>query len=95
MLFRLRVDAEAAAHPRRGVVLRQRVQYSGGVSDSYNLHILLVLMSNCRLGNLWKYMGAMYELDAFSQSVPADQDILNHYKLQQVSFAKFSSGINN
>jgi hypothetical protein len=35
------------------------------------------------LRNLWKYMGSMYELDAFSQSCPADQDIINHYKLQQ------------
>lgn len=25
----------------------------------------------------------MYSLDAFTQSVPADQDIINHYKLQQ------------
>jgi len=41
------------------------------------------------LENLWKYMGAMYELDAFGQSVPADQDIINHYKLQQgVKIAK-------
>lgn len=27
----------------------------------------------------------MYQLDAFTQSCPADQDIINHYKLQQVS----------
>lgn len=26
----------------------------------------------------------MYQLDAFTQSCPADQDIINHYKLQQV-----------
>jgi chloride intracellular channel protein 2 len=32
---------------------------------------------------LWKYMKLMYSLDAFTQSVPADQDIINHYKLQQ------------
>ncbi len=25
----------------------------------------------------------MYSLDAFTQSCPADQDIINHYKLQQ------------
>lgn len=25
----------------------------------------------------------MYNLDAFKQSCPADQDIINHYKLQQ------------
>lgn len=25
----------------------------------------------------------MYQLDAFTQSCPADQDIINHYKLQQ------------
>ncbi len=32
---------------------------------------------------LWKYYGEMYNLDAFTQSCPADQDIINHYKLQQ------------
>lgn len=33
---------------------------------------------------LWRYMYHMYQLDAFTQSCPADQDIINHYKLQQV-----------
>jgi len=28
-------------------------------------------------------MANMYSLDAFTQSCPADQDIINHYKLQQ------------
>ena len=32
--------------------------------------------------SLWKYMRNMYLLDAFVQSCPADQDIINHYKLQ-------------
>lgn len=32
---------------------------------------------------LWKYFQEMYNLDAFTQSCPADQDIINHYKLQQ------------
>lgn len=32
---------------------------------------------------LWRYFKEMYNLDAFVQSCPADQDILNHYKLQQ------------
>jgi chloride intracellular channel protein 2 len=32
---------------------------------------------------LWRYFHEMYHLDAFSQSCPADQDIINHYKLQQ------------
>lgn len=32
---------------------------------------------------LWQYYGEMYKLDAFTQSCPADQDIINHYKLQQ------------
>ncbi|XP_050677232.1 chloride intracellular channel exc-4 isoform X2 [Leptidea sinapis] len=32
---------------------------------------------------LWRYMFHMYQLDAFTQSCPADQDIINHYKLQQ------------
>lgn len=35
--------------------------------------------------HLWRYMLHMYQLDAFTQSCPADQDIINHYKLQQVS----------
>lgn len=34
--------------------------------------------------HLWRYMLHMYQLDAFTQSCPADQDIINHYKLQQV-----------
>jgi len=34
---------------------------------------------------LWRYYGEMYKLDAFTQSCPADQDIINHYKLQQGS----------
>lgn len=32
---------------------------------------------------LWRYYATMYNLDAFVQSCPADQDIINHYKLQQ------------
>jgi len=32
---------------------------------------------------LWRYMGQMYSLDAFTVSCPADQDILSHYKMQQ------------
>jgi len=32
---------------------------------------------------LWRYMGQMYTLDAFTVSCPADQDILSHYKMQQ------------
>ena len=35
------------------------------------------------LSALWRYYGEMYNLDAFTQSCPADQDIINHYKLQQ------------
>ena len=31
---------------------------------------------------IWRYMKNMYDLDAFTQSCPADQDIINHYKLQ-------------
>ncbi|CAB4064283.1 CLIC2 [Lepeophtheirus salmonis] len=33
--------------------------------------------------SLWKYIREMYELDAFTQSCPADQDIIHIYKLQQ------------
>lgn len=41
------------------------------------------------LVHLWRYMHHMYRLDAFLQSCPADQDIINHYKLQQVSNIKY------
>jgi len=37
------------------------------------------------LGALWKYIKEMYQLDAFTQSNPADQDIINIYKQQQGS----------
>lgn len=40
------------------------------------------------LVHLWRYMHHMYRLDAFLQSCPADQDIINHYKLQQVRDAR-------
>lgn len=43
---------------------------------------------------LWRYMYNMYQLDAFTQSCPADQDIINHYKLQQV-INIFDPNINN
>ncbi|KAF0752703.1 chloride intracellular channel exc-4-like [Aphis craccivora] len=32
---------------------------------------------------LWRYLFQMYQLDAFVQSCPSDQDIVNHYKQQQ------------
>jgi len=32
---------------------------------------------------LWRYMLQMYQLNAFVQSCPSDQDIVNHYKQQQ------------
>jgi len=35
------------------------------------------------LTHLWKYIKEMYQLDAFTQSNPADQDIINVYKQQQ------------
>jgi len=35
------------------------------------------------LTNLWKYIREMYQLDAFTQSNPADQDIINIYRNQQ------------
>ena len=38
------------------------------------------------LTHLWKYLRNQYQLDAFNQSCPADQDIINHYKQQQVSY---------
>lgn len=46
---------------------------------------------------MWRYMYHMYQLDAFTQSCPADQDIINHYKLQQVKLIdiRFNSSNNN
>lgn len=41
--------------------------------------------------HLWRYMLNMYQLDAFTQSCPADQDIINHYKLQQVIYLYYVS----
>jgi glutathione S-transferase len=35
------------------------------------------------LPHLWRYMFHMYQLNAFTQSCPADQDIIIHYKLQK------------
>jgi len=35
------------------------------------------------LTHLWSYIREMYQLDAFTQSNPADQDIINIYKVQQ------------
>lgn len=42
---------------------------------------------------LWRYMYHMYQLDAFTQSCPADQDIINHYKLQQVGVSSNTTNI--
>lgn len=36
-----------------------------------------------KFSGIWRYMYNMYQLDAFTQSCPADQDIINHYKNQQ------------
>jgi len=36
---------------------------------------------------LWRYIKEMYELDAFTQSCPADQDIIHIYKMQRMSTA--------
>ena len=36
---------------------------------------------------LWRYIKEMYELDAFVQSCPADQDIIHVYKMQKMSTA--------
>lgn len=45
------------------------------------------------LTHLWKYVKEMYELDAFKQSCPADQDIIHTYKMQQqqAGFIKMKS----
>lgn len=40
------------------------------VADDHKIYLLLCFF--------------LYQLDAFTQSCPADQDIINHYKLQQV-----------
>ena len=40
-------------------------------------------------------MGNMYTLDAFNTSNPADQDILSHYKMQQVMAEKITMHIDH
>lgn len=52
----------------------QHIRVAGKYFASFELPPELV--------SLWKYMKNMYQLDAFVQSCPADQDIINHYKLQ-------------
>jgi len=46
-----------------------------------------------QMTHLWNYIREMYKLDAFTQSCPADQDIIHMYKMQQQfgSFAKIKS----
>lgn len=34
---------------------------------------------------LWRYVKEMYQLDAFVQSCPADQDIIHVYKMQKMA----------
>merc|ERR1711982_282099 len=41
--------------------------------------------------HLWQYVKEMYELDAFVQSCPADQDIIHMYKMQQIWTQKSKS----
>jgi len=41
--------------------------------------------------HLWQYVKEMYELDAFVQSCPADQDIIHMYKMQQMWTQKSKS----
>lgn len=59
----------------------------------------IILSFKCfqtNLTALWRYMYHMYQLDAFTQSCPADQDIINHYKLQQVRLVwKGVDGVGN
>jgi len=42
------------------------------------------------LSHLWQYVKEMYELDAFVQSCPADQDIIHMYKMQQMMWTQKS-----
>jgi len=41
--------------------------------------------------NLWRYIREMYKLDAFTQSCPADQDIIHTYKMQQQGMLRMKS----
>lgn len=56
--------------------------------------VFAFLIIQTELTALWRYMYHMYQLDAFTQSCPADQDIINHYKLQQVSMHTISWNLN-
>ena len=58
----------------------------GGVVEMKCGFVTLCFFLQKHLTALWRYMYHMYQLDAFTQSCPADQDIINHYKLQQVRY---------
>jgi len=53
----------------------QHIRVAGSHFCDYEIPASLV--------NLWRYIKEMYLLDAFTQSNPADQDIINVYKNQQ------------
>ena len=52
------------------------------------------IVAAIKMKTFLRYMGNMYTLDAFNTSNPADQDILSHYKMQQVIVMKWRQNIN-
>ena len=55
-----------------------------GIWDVCTLSMYICVHCCHILSPLSRYMGCMYNLDAFTTSCPADQDIISHYKMQQV-----------
>lgn len=53
----------------------QHIRVAGSFFCGYEIPV--------ELTHLWRYIKEMYQLDAFTQSNPADQDIINVYKQQQ------------
>jgi glutathionyl-hydroquinone reductase len=53
----------------------QHIRVAGSFFCGYEIPV--------ELTHLWRYIKEMYQLDAFTQSNPADQDIINIYKQQQ------------
>ena len=53
----------------------QHIRIAGSFLADFNIPL--------ELTGLWKYFEEMYNLPAFVQSCPFDQDIINHYKQQK------------
>ena len=95
LLLRLRTDASFAAHQSGRYVPADNMDDTRMSSITNIIYFIagkyfMDFDIPTNLTHLWRYMYHMYHLDAFTQSCPADQDIINHYKLQQVRWLQTS-----